>query len=146
MASEDIGSWSLGPLCWAEAMGRGAEVDESHSLPGQPGSKKREYRLLLDFFFLCPILLYLGMVHPHSECVFLPHSPREAFTFRDVLTDAADSYLAKPTQMANHHTFIYVARWMQPVAWECSGSAFTGSPLGLPEKHRSEHLKYLTPG
>lgn len=98
-----------------------------HFLACQEARKENTVSCWL-FFFLCPILLYLGMVHPHSERVFLPHSPREAFTdaFRDGLTDAADSYLAKLTKMANHHTFIYVTRWMQPVAWECSVSAFTG--------------------
>lgn len=72
MASEDIGSWSLGPLCWAEAMGRGAEVDESHSLPGQPGSKKREYRLLLAFFFFAPFYyIWAWSIHIQSVSFFL---------------------------------------------------------------------------
>lgn len=97
-----------------------------HFLASQEARKEDTVSCWL-FFFSLPHFIISGH-GPSTFRVCLPHSPREAFTdaFRDVLTDTADSYLAKLTQMANHHTFIYVARWMQPVAWECSGSAFTG--------------------
>lgn len=75
----------------------------------------------LPYFIISGPLAH-KMIHPHLERVLLPHSPWETFidTFRVVFTDLADSNLAKLTKKVNHHTFICMARQMQPVAWACS--------------------------